>query len=107
MGQVHDLKTQSVEREPENLDDALEIIRSLRAVGDELSDQVEALEDKLSDSFCSRRDRLIDLILPKMIDRFGEDIGKYPENYGYSIISKHTICLANTLLRDLDDTIED
>ena len=106
MNAVVDIGRPRKEGDPANLEDAIEMIASLRAVVDEQADQIEELTFVDTDKR-HRRERFVALILPKMIDMFGCDMNVErvdEREHSRSLICSNTVRLADRLIAEMDAT---
>jgi hypothetical protein len=90
--------------EPQTMEDAKEIIASLRNTVDEQQDYIDVLEDQIkSGDASSRRERLVAAIVPSMIDHFRGDLSVDGGGYARVLITTQTLKLADRLIMEMDE----
>lgn len=96
------LVASKAEQQPDNLEDAIEIIKSLRASVDEQQDYIDALEEVgVKSPDIEFRDMLVLRILPTMINHFRGDLGRDGGDYARAMISAETVKLADAVIREM------
>ena len=89
---------------PASLEDAMEIIASLRATVDEQQDCIDILEEDSEKRVDDLRERLVMKILPSMIEKFGADLNSGQAahgDYGRMMIASNAVKLADAVRNEM------
>ena len=107
MGNIGEIRkaAEASERQPASLEDAMEIIASLRATVDEQQDYIDELEGLIkTGDLDDLRERLVMKILPSMIEKFGADLnsGQTAQgDYGRMMIASNAVKLADAVKNEM------
>lgn len=92
--------------EADNLDDAIEIIASLRATVDEQAEYINVLENLTKQPTApvlTRRDRLVEAILPVVVQKFTMRSEGIAADHDRLFICSTTIKLVDQMIREMGE----
>lgn len=106
MGSIGEIRkaAEGPEIQPASLEDAIEVIASLRATVDEQQDYIDMLEEDSEKRVDGLRERLVMKILPSMIEKFGADLnsGQTAQgDFGRMMIASNAVKLADAVKNEM------